>query len=596
MSNAVAGLARWSSGLRVRLFLLVVVTCVPLIVLTLDTAWEDRRRAKAGWRQKARTLGQQLSREEGKVVGATRQLLVAMAESAPVKQGNARASQKLMDHLFGSYPRYANLGVLLTNGAVLASALPVADNQSNRIFFQRVMESRGFSVGRLSVGEGRLNFGFPVLDRSGQVKGVVFAALDLDWVGRTGSEIPGQLPREATFAEVDRSGVVLARYGSQEARPNELPPEQNLAAAAFAQRRGSLVARDRTGVPRFYSFAVVRSPLAQDDVAVILGIPTRSLFAEADRALARNLGWLVFACALAFLLGWIGSSFLVVRPVRALVQTSSRLAAGDLAARTGLQPRGDELGKLTAAFDQMAAALELREHEREAASRKLQALSRRLVEAQESERRRIARELHDEVGQSLTAAEMNLQAALQDGGTQPSQHLRTASEVLQRVLDQVHDLCLDLRPSMLDDLGLEPALRWYTHRQAELLGISVEFHADAIDFRLDPMIETECFRVAQEALTNVVRHSGARRLTVEMTRADGFLHLRVKDDGAGFDLAQRRLEVVQAGRLGLLGMEERAGLAGGGFQLRTAPGQGTEVHAWFPVRPRLLAPKTDSHE
>jgi signal transduction histidine kinase len=245
----------------------------------------------------------------------------------------------------------------------------------------------------------------------------------------------------------------------------------------------------------------------------------------------------------------------------------------------------------------MAHALEQRELERQRASQKLQVLSHRLVEVQETERRHIARELHDEIGQSLTAAEMNLQAALQSPGTAAlERRLEDSIQAVERVLEQVHDLSLNLRPSMLDDLGLEPALRWYTHRQAALTGMQAEFRAEQLGERLDPVIETECFRVAQEALTNVVRHAQARSVWVDLSRANGHIHLSVRDDGVGFDVAALREEAVRGASLGLLSMEERTALAGGGLEFKSAPGKGTEVRAWFPVKWHNSMPTLDLNE
>lgn len=219
-------------------------------------------------------------------------------------------------------------------------------------------------------------------------------------------------------------------------------------------------------------------------------------------------------------------------------------------------------------------------------SRKLQVLSRRLVEAQETERRHIARELHDQVGQALTAAQLNLQAMLQAGGHDALKpRLRDTLDVLARVLDQVRDLSLELRPSMLDDLGLEPALRWFTDRHCALTGMDCEVRTHSLEGRLDPVIETECFRLVQEAMTNVARHSKARHVTIELRVENGKLHLRVRDDGVGFDVAKVRERAMLGGMsLGLLSMEERASLAGGELEFLSAPGQGTEVHAWFPLK------------
>ena len=227
----------------------------------------------------------------------------------------------------------------------------------------------------------------------------------------------------------------------------------------------------------------------------------------------------------------------------------------------------------------------LAERKREEYSRKLQVLSRRLVEAQETERRHLARELHDEIGQALTVAQLNLQALVQSPGAKTlAPRLKESLRVIDRVLEQVHDISLNLRPSILDDLGLEPALRWFTKRQAALMGLKVRFHADALEQRLDPMIETECFRIAQGALTNVVRHAQAKTLSVELRQEAGQLHLRVRDNGIGFDVRAAWDEAARGATLGLLSMEERAALAGGGLELKSAPGKGAEVHVWFPLK------------
>jgi signal transduction histidine kinase len=216
---------------------------------------------------------------------------------------------------------------------------------------------------------------------------------------------------------------------------------------------------------------------------------------------------------------------------------------------------------------------------------KIQVLSRRLVEVQETERRHLARELHDEIGQSLTVAQMHLQTLLQSPGADARDpRLNESLTAVERVLEQVDDISLNLRPPLLDDLGLEPTLRWYTNRHAALAGLQAEVRVDSLEQRLDATIETQCFRIAQEALTNVVKHAKARAITVEVRLNDDQLHLSVRDDGIGFDVAGVREQALRGASLGVLGMEERATLAGGGLHYNAAPGQGTEVHAWFPLK------------
>ncbi|MDB6111792.1 MAG: Multi-sensor signal transduction histidine kinase, partial [Pedosphaera sp.] len=214
----------------------------------------------------------------------------------------------------------------------------------------------------------------------------------------------------------------------------------------------------------------------------------------------------------------------------------------------------------------------------------LQTLSRRLLELQEVERRHIARELHDEIGQALTALKINLQAVqrMADAVTFAPRLLDSIS-IVDRTLRQVRNLSLDLRPSMLDDLGLCAALRWYADQQAQRAGLLIKFVSSDLGGRLDPALETACFRVAQEALTNIVRHARASTVLVELKAEGAVLHLSVSDNGIGFDLDRLHPQTEHGSSLGLLGIEERASLLGGRIELRSAPQQGTEIHAWFPL-------------
>ena len=151
-------------------------------------------------------------------------------------------------------------------------------------------------------------------------------------------------------------------------------------------------------------------------------------------------------------------------------------------------------------------------------------------------------------------------------------------------MHQVRSLTLNLRPTVLDDLGLPPALRWLVARQQKLTGVRVEAAIDLPAARLDPAIETACFRIAQEALTNSLRHARSQRIVLSSRIADGALILIVSDDGAGFDLAEARVAGAEGRSAGLTGMEERVNLAGGQLEVRTARGGGTEVRARFALR------------
>jgi signal transduction histidine kinase len=218
------------------------------------------------------------------------------------------------------------------------------------------------------------------------------------------------------------------------------------------------------------------------------------------------------------------------------------------------------------------------------ARQQLQALSTRLIEVQEDERREIARELHDEIGQALSLVKIKLQQAARLHGHDMEALLEDCIEIADYTLKQVRDMSLDLRPPLLDDLGLVAALEWTLQRREQAAGWQTTIVADPLPKRLAPEIETACFRIAQEALTNVTRHAQAKVVEMRLRIVGGELELAVRDDGRGFDPEAVRLRPAQRASLGLVSMKERAALVGGWLEISTSDGGGTEVRAVFPLR------------
>ena len=213
-------------------------------------------------------------------------------------------------------------------------------------------------------------------------------------------------------------------------------------------------------------------------------------------------------------------------------------------------------------------------------------LIRRLLSAQEDERKRIARELHDEAGQSLAGLMLELEAArLEDARGSPvtQETLARLRRLAARTVEAVRGLIYDLRPAVLDDLGLVPALRWYTQTQVASRGLEVSLSERLGSERLDATLETTVFRIAQEALWNAVKHAHASRVDVELSRAGDRLVLRIRDNGQG--LAAADMPPERRGRVGvgLGGMEERAASLGGTVRIVSRPEGGTEVLAEFPA-------------
>lgn len=221
---------------------------------------------------------------------------------------------------------------------------------------------------------------------------------------------------------------------------------------------------------------------------------------------------------------------------------------------------------------------------------RLQALSARLLEVEETERRRIARELHDGVGQLLTAVKLRL-AGLNPSAADYGALRSECVTAIDEALEQVRRMSRDLRPSQLDDLGLASALRSHLDRQASSAGFKAHFNQERVPPSLAPEVETACFRIAQEALTNVARHARASEVWVTLAGTEAELRLEVRDNGRGFDVDAARLAASGGRSMGLLSMEERATLARGRLALDSAPGRETRVSLALPLTPAGAGPK-----
>lgn len=228
------------------------------------------------------------------------------------------------------------------------------------------------------------------------------------------------------------------------------------------------------------------------------------------------------------------------------------------------------------------ALLERRVAERTAelgnATIRARTLAQRLFDVQEAERRAVAQDLHDEIGQVLTALKLNLQQVERDRiGGSTAKELSESIEISDQLLARVRNLALDLRPSLLDDLGLVPALRWFATRQAERAGWSLQLHLDETPLKLTAPRSIACFRVVQEAMTNIARHARAKSVSFSLSVAPEQVRIVVQDDGCGFDEAVMRSRAHQGLSMGMLGMEERVSLVGGSMTIRSAVGQGTSL-------------------
>ena len=253
----------------------------------------------------------------------------------------------------------------------------------------------------------------------------------------------------------------------------------------------------------------------------------------------------------------------------------------------------DEIGQLEIHFNEMGQRIQSEESENRALSEDLrrqtaqqQELLKRLITAQEDERKRVARELHDELGQSLSGLALHSEAMEQLINSDPKRALEQlflTRDLIGKTTQQMYDLILALRPSVLDDLGLAAALRSHAERVLNGSGITFKLDPSGLIKRLPPSIETALYRIFQEALSNIVKHSGADQVKITLTQRNGVFEGEIVDNGHGFNLENIDREVDNPHGLGLLGMQERLVQFGGSMDIISREGEGTRIQILIPL-------------
>ncbi len=308
--------------------------------------------------------------------------------------------------------------------------------------------------------------------------------------------------------------------------------------------------------------------------------------------LRENLLWWGVTILVTVIVANLTMNRLVIYRLRAVANTLARFGQGQLDLRL---PTGspDEIGQLAGAFNDMGQRLQVQESENQSLAQDLrhlaahrQELLKRLITAQEEERRRVARDLHDGLGQDLAGMAFGLEVVERMGADQPEPtlaHIRRLRVQIAETTNRVYDMILALRPSALDDLGLVPALRVQAERTLKDAGVQFEMEASGFTRRLPPEIETALFRTFQEALHNIARYAGARRVRLSLVAHDGQFEGEIVDDGRGFDPEAIRPNGYTPRGLGLLGMQERVAQCGGTLEILSRPGAGTRLRIRVPL-------------
>jgi signal transduction histidine kinase len=332
----------------------------------------------------------------------------------------------------------------------------------------------------------------------------------------------------------------------------------------------------------------VRFPVAGGYAGTIqLGVLDRMVNRELA-ILTRTVVWGLTLCAAVGICLALWLTSILTRPIRHLVESAYRIREGAFETRAQVFSK-DEIGRLAVAFNEMGEALMRYRHEVEAKEKARLSLIERIVQVQEDERKSISRELHDHFGQSLLAlllqvqSECKYRSATSNCAKLPGSIGLTVETTIRQIIEDVHRLAWGMRPSILDDYGLDSALARHIEEVAKTAGFEIDYQCTSPEGleRLPSRIEVPLFRIAQEAISNMIHHAKAAHASVIVLRQIHDITMIVEDDGQGFDMAMVKDKGDRC--LGLIGMQERVNLLGGNFVIESSPGEGTTIRVRIPI-------------
>ncbi len=446
----------------------------------------------------------------------------------------------------------------------------------------------------------------PLRNREGRIVGV--AGGEIDPTHYSFTQIIKSIPASATtnIELVDSHGTIIASND----------PKRILTSSDHNKFLGNLIAAGKSTVGTCHrchsdeksggqrtNDMLAFVPLSAAPWGISVREPQELVFSPSTRLKKGFLVLSLISVATAFILG-IGLSRGIVKPVQSLISATQRIAKGNLLEPIRVSSR-DEIGTLARSFDAMRIKLheslesihrhniELenrvleRTHQIHQSRSKVENLLKKLISSQEDERKRIARELHDDILQDISAFLIKLDICKVYPERINEEKIEEMRRIALKTIDGIHNVIQNLRPSVLDDLGLEAAIKWLLDKHLGVKGILyyLTIHAET-DKRFDPRVEITLFRIIQESIINIARHSDAENVIVVLKTEGDSVVVDIEDDGDGFDVHSALRHATEGGRgLGILGMKERASLLDGRFLVCSSPGKGTRVNLKIPLTP-----------
>jgi len=362
-------------SLRVRVVGLLVLALLPALALMFYTASESRNRVIQETQENAVRLTGLAASNQDQLIDAAPYILITLAQVPAIQSQDRPACLFFLSNVLMQHPLYANFGAADMNGEIFCMTLPQRQpyNIYQEDYFQQSVTRRDFAISEYTISdinsEAMITLAYPVISPDGEQRGIVFANLDLRWLGSFMNA--AALPADSRLRVIDRNGTVLASYPKGDFEIGQKMPEETIASQILEKKTGMIQELDANGTKRLFSFTALKAG-NNSDIYVVISIPIDAVFAESDLVLKRNIMALAVGAILALITAWFGTKIFFLDQVNHLVNMTQKLSTGDLGARTNWQSGQGELDKLAIAFDDMAAKLQLREQEQKLAQIQIQ--------------------------------------------------------------------------------------------------------------------------------------------------------------------------------------------------------------------------------
>jgi signal transduction histidine kinase len=560
-------MARWSWSIRRWLGILVAAVALPLLLLLTWIFTLQLQRELHDARDTALRVAQSTAADVRAQYESSSALLEQMARRPAIRDFDGVTCDSLFP-IVNFFPQWSDLLFYDRSGRLVCSANPPAGEDRNlsiaaqewiprarlRLRQPQVVLLRGKWLSVLST---------PVTAADGRAIGTLVLLQLLD-LGQTEA-----LPPSSVLTILDQNGTVLARSRDAAAAIGRNAGSSEVAQIALQRKEGRAEARGLDGVSRQYGFTTI----PELGWTIYVGLPTSAVMLPVRQMVMLGAaGAVVIVAIIAVAAVMLGRA--IERPVGALVraaESAARVGYGRAEAAGGPL----EIARLSNAFNEMV-------DRRSESERNLKALSERLLVVQEQERMRVAREIHDDLGQALTALKMDVIGLVEKSPPAPelAPMIDRIGLTLENAVTAVQRISSELRPSILDDLGLFAAIEYEAQTFEERTGIECELSIPETPPAVEKAAATAIYRMVQEALTNVARHSNASRVELRVRERGEELLLEIRDDGRGITAE----ELADPASLGLAGIRERAEILGGTARIEGVPGRGTIVSVRLPLR------------